>query len=159
MQRALLQFETSPRSTWPIHLPRLWLPSSGCVRSYLCKRATSLPRRMISGAGHAAVPTRQFCRFPANLRLGCSRSAAISVFTYILLTGTAGSDLASSSGESAKPRSLARGRCQNRARTELLAARTPPRGVLSIGHPYAIHGIATPGEFVYMVNADFMSQL
>jgi hypothetical protein len=50
-------------------------------------RAPALPYRMISGVDHAAVPNRHFRHFPADLRPRCSRSAAISVFAYILLTG------------------------------------------------------------------------
>jgi len=47
-------------------------------------RARSLPHRVISDADHAVVPNRRFRQFPANLRLRCSRSAAISVFAYVL---------------------------------------------------------------------------
>jgi len=42
---------------------------------------------VISDADHAVVPNRRFRQFPANLRLRCSRSAAISVFAYVLVTG------------------------------------------------------------------------
>jgi len=50
-------------------------------------RARSLPHRVISDADHAVVPNRRFRQFPANLRLRCSRSAAISVFAYVLVDG------------------------------------------------------------------------
>jgi hypothetical protein len=45
---------------------------------------------MISAADHPTVPNRHFRHFPAGLRPRCSRSAAISVFAYILLTGDRG---------------------------------------------------------------------
>jgi hypothetical protein len=62
------------------------------IKPFPSSPRAALPYRMISGVDHAAVPNRHFRHFPADLRPRCSRSAAISVFAYILLTGDRGFD-------------------------------------------------------------------